>query len=100
MAERAEMLVCGGDDVDLPAAREVLGERGLVRLLCEGGPTLLGDVVRAGLLTEMCATVAPLLAGAAGGMLAGDLPGPVALELVHLVREQNTLLGRWRVRQA
>lgn len=97
LAGCADVLVCGDDEVDLPAARDALRERGLERLLCEGGPALLGDVVRAGLLTELCATIAPVLVGAGDGMTAGGLAAPVELQLAHVVREQSTLLGRWRV---
>ena len=93
----AEVLVCGQEQVDLRAARDRLAERGLVRVLCEGGPALLGDLVRADLLTELCATVAPVLAGDAAGLVGGALPAPVPLVLVHLLREGSTLMGRWRV---
>lgn len=93
----AEVLVCGDDEVDLPEAVRQLADRGHPRVLCEGGPSLLGDLVRAGLLTEVCATLSPLLAGAAPGLLGGALADPVPLVLAHLLREQSTLLGRWRV---
>lgn len=96
-ALRAQVLVAGEDQVDLADAVAQLASRGLTRVLCEGGPGLLGDVVRAGLLTEVCATVSPLLAGEGPGLLAGLMPVPVPLRLVHLLREQDTLLGRWEV---
>ena len=54
LAQVADVLVCGGDRVDLAAALPVLRARGLGRLLCEGGPSLLGDLAAAGLLTELC----------------------------------------------
>lgn len=97
VARHADVLVCGEEALNLRAGVRLLAERGLTRVLCEGGPTLLGDIIRQSLLTEVCATLAPLLAGQADGMVAGSLPAPVPLELVHLLREQSTLLGRWRV---
>lgn len=72
----AEVLDCSGDDpgaVDLVVAVSQLAQRGLRRVLCEGGPTLLGAFTAAGLLDELCLTSAPLLVGgsavriAAGG---------------------------------
>ena len=95
LGETAEVLVCGDDTVDLAATCAELAARGLRRVLCEGGPSLLADLATAGLLTEVCATVSPVLAGGTGGMLSTALPAPAPLTLAHLLREQSTLLGRW-----
>jgi riboflavin biosynthesis pyrimidine reductase len=61
--ERAELIDCGADDVDLHRALDALGERGLHRVNCEGGPRLLTDLVVAGLLDELCLTLSPQLGG-------------------------------------
>ncbi len=82
---------------DLADALDQLAARGLTRVLCEGGPSLLGDLVVAGLLDELCATLSPRLVGRAPGLLAVDLPVPVDLELVHLVEHEGSLLLRWRL---
>lgn len=61
-----EVLDCSGADageVDLGVLLRRLAERGLSRMLTEGGPSLLGAFIGAGLLDEMCLTTAPLLAG-------------------------------------
>lgn len=50
-----------------PAILSALHERGLRHLLCEGGPTLLGQVSAAGLLDELDLTVSPVLVGTAAG---------------------------------
>jgi riboflavin biosynthesis pyrimidine reductase len=97
LARTVEVLVAGDEDVDLAAAVTGLAERGLGRVLCEGGPRLLADLVRVGLLDELCATVAPVLAGAGQTMLGSPLDLPVDLRLVHLLQEHDTLLGRWQV---
>ena len=100
LARVADVVVVGGEDVDLGEGLDALADRGLARVLCEGGPRLLGDVVRAGRLTELCATLSPLLVGDPRGLLGGGLPAPVRLDLVHLLEEEGTLLARWRVRGA
>ncbi len=71
------VLVCGDDDVDLPAALDALAADGLEQVLCEGGPALFRSAVAAGVVDELCLTTAPLLAGGAPGLL-GDpgCPGP------------------------
>jgi riboflavin biosynthesis pyrimidine reductase len=48
---------------ELVDAMGELRERGCGRILCEGGPTLLGSLVTVGLVDELFLTVSPLLAG-------------------------------------
>ncbi len=101
-AEVADVVVCGEHRVDLATALAALRERGLLHVLCEGGPTLLGSVVAAGLLDELCLTWSPLLVGGGDGMriLAGPaLPASVELELAHLLESDGTLFARYLVRR-
>ena len=50
--------------VNLPAAMEMLRQNlGIKLLLCEGGPTLYGNMARAGLIDEKFVTVSPMEAG-------------------------------------
>jgi len=94
----ADVIVAGEDDVDLPAALRALHDRGLRRLLCEGGPTLLTALLTAGLVDELCLTTAPVLLGRAPTLLSQPLAAPTALRLVHLVDGgDGSLLGRWVV---
>lgn len=65
--ELVEVIVAGTDRVDLGMALAALAERGLMRILCEGGPTLLGQLADAWLIDELCVTVAPTLAGRPDG---------------------------------
>lgn len=89
------LLVLGETEVDLRALRATLGERGLVRLLGEGGPHLLHDLLTAGLVDELCATLVPrLVAGEHPRITAG--PGlDIPLELRLLLEQDGTLIGRW-----
>ena len=61
--ERADVIVAGEDSVDLAAAMAALAERGMAVVLTEGGPTLLAELVAAGLLDELCLTLTPLFGG-------------------------------------
>lgn len=99
-AEVADVEVCGDGSVDLVQALEALRRRGLADVLCEGGPSLLGQLAAAGLLDELCLTVVPTLEGsaAAGRALGGPpLPAPLPLTLGHLLEDEGTLLTRWLV---
>jgi riboflavin biosynthesis pyrimidine reductase len=49
--------------VDPAAVLAELARRGLYRVLCEGGPSLLGDYVDLDLLDELALTIAPKLVG-------------------------------------
>ena len=60
----SDVVVAGEAAVEPDAAVEALRSRYGARLaLCEGGPTLLGQVAAAGLLDELCLTISPVLGG-------------------------------------
>jgi len=95
----ADVVICGDEDVDLAVARHALEERGLTRILNEGGPTLFGDLAAAGVVDELCLSLSPLLAGpGARRIVAGELwPGdPRELELVSLLEDDGALFLRYR----
>ncbi len=85
-AKAADVIVAGEEAVDLAAALRALEQRGLTRVLCEGGPHLLGDLTAAGLLDELCLSLSPALAGpGASRIIAGsglDAARPLTLEQV------------------
>jgi riboflavin biosynthesis pyrimidine reductase len=89
------VLVAGREDVDIPRALDMLAERGLRRMLCEGGPSLLGTLVRAGALNELCLTWSPVLAGGDAGRILRGARVDAAMRPVHLLHAEGTLLGRW-----
>src|SRR5207302_935791 len=63
----ADVVVAGEEDVDMRVAIDALAKRGLRHVECEGGPHLLGWLIAAGLLDELCLTVAPVIAGGMAG---------------------------------
>ena len=90
-----QVLVLGEDQVELGATLEHLAERGLTRMLCEGGPHLLRDLAAGGFVDEICLTVVPhVLAGEHPRILAGE-DVDVALSPRLLLESEGTLLGRW-----
>jgi riboflavin biosynthesis pyrimidine reductase len=100
-ARGPDLIVAGDDSVDLRAAVGALGDRGLGRILCEGGPGLLSDVTAAGLLDELCLTLSPVLAGPAAIRVLGatrhpGVPFPARrLSLAHLLEEDGVLFARY-----
>lgn len=96
LAEVADVLVAGDAEVDLAAARAALAERGLTQVLCEGGPHLLGSLLAADQVDELCLTVAPLLAGSgAGRIVAGPGCPPRRLGLTQVLESDGNLLLRY-----
>jgi riboflavin biosynthesis pyrimidine reductase len=76
-AEVADVIIAGEETVDLGAALDALRERGLDRVLCEGGPHLLGDLSAAGLLDELCLSLSPTLAGPGADRIIAGTRAPV-----------------------
>lgn len=64
LAEVADVVSAGPDRVSASRLLDLLRARGLHRVLCEGGPTLLAELVDQDLVDDMCLTVSPYLAGA------------------------------------
>jgi riboflavin biosynthesis pyrimidine reductase len=93
----AVVLTAGQATVDLADGLSQLRARGIRLLLCEGGPTLNAELLRAGLIDEICLTVAPLLAPAGPkGILGSGLPGKlINLHLEHLLEEDGFLYHRY-----
>ena len=80
--------------------RRLRAEHGIESIDCEGGPHLLGDLLRAGLVDELHLVVAAKLAGGEDPttIVAGrELHPPLALELVSLHESGGYLFLRYAV---
>lgn len=89
------VILAGERQVDLGRALDQLGERGLSRVLCEGGPSLMSDLAGAGLIDELCLTVSPRLVGGDGPRITTGGPLDLGLRLGHVVESRSVLLTRW-----
>jgi riboflavin biosynthesis pyrimidine reductase len=100
--EPRRLVRAGTGDVDLTEALDELGRRGYRRVLCEGGPSLLANLLAADRLDELCLTTAPTLVGGDGPrILRGpDLSPPPHLLLAHLLEEDGALFARYLVDRA
>ena len=91
-----EVLLTGDDEIDWTAALDELGRRGLRRVLCEGGPSLLGELLAHDLVDDLCLTVAPVLVAGEGSRIAASSePVHHDLRLAHAVEVDGVLLTRW-----
>ncbi|MCL4286681.1 MAG: dihydrofolate reductase family protein [Thermoleophilia bacterium] len=88
----------GGVDLDA-ALRTLRAGHGVRALLCEGGPTLHGALLAAGLVDDLFVTRAPRVAGGPGpGLFSGLEAGVRELDLVWLCESRGELFARYSVR--
>jgi 5-amino-6-(5-phosphoribosylamino)uracil reductase len=95
------VLVTGEHRADLVTAVRMLGERGLNRVLTEGGPQLFGDLIAADLVDELCLTLSPRLVGGPVGRIAHTEQQlhPRRLRLASAVQADDALLLRYQRHQ-
>lgn len=96
-SKTADVLIAGDDELSAKAVVDKLAELGHRRILVEGGPMLLGELIAAGMLDELCVTVSPLIVGGQGPRMATG-PGPTepaSLRLAMLIEDDGFLLTRY-----
>jgi riboflavin-specific deaminase-like protein len=94
-----EYLRSDGGAVDISALLRELRGRGVRSVLCEGGPTLNAELLRAGGVDELFHCLAPKLAGEpdAPTMVTGVLHQTQEMELVSLLESESHLFMRYRL---
>lgn len=100
LRESVEVMAEGDGEIDWSAVLAEFADRGWRRVLCEGGPSLHGELVKLDLVDELCLTIAPILAaGAAPRIAHGHDPVRHEMALGHAIEGDGGLLTRWvRVR--
>lgn len=83
------------DETAPTAIIEALVERKLTRIICEGGPRLLHDLVAVDLVDEADITVSPLFAGTENSPSTPALPQVAEFRLAHVLHGDDTLMMRY-----
>lgn len=91
----ADVVVLPGDRVRPADALAALEERGLRRVVCEGGPRLLAELVEADLLDEADITISPRFVGSQGTPRTPPMAAATGFELVHVIRDGDFLVNRY-----
>lgn len=93
----ADVISTGSNRVSGKAAIAKLTELGYQRILVEGGPTLLGELLASDLLDELCMTYSPLLEGGESArMITSDQQiSPARLQLGSVLEDDGFLLCRY-----
>lgn len=106
LSQVCEVVPLGTDEVPLGEALGYLDSIGLKRVVCEGGPSILGALAALDLVDEICLTVTPLLSG--GRYSNGErtprildgaaLPeSPRPMRLIHVLEDSGSLFLRYAV---
>ncbi|MFC9896397.1 pyrimidine reductase family protein [Nocardia sp. NPDC127579] len=92
-----EVIEVGGVACTQKAILAALAERGLYRVLCEGGPHLHGELLEADLVDELCLTTAPvLIGGTARRITLSAHEFQTTMRRRHvLLDDDGTILTRW-----
>lgn len=97
LAQVADVITAGEDDVDPRQILAALSERGHRMVHAEGGPTLFASFQRAGAVDSLCLTVSPVLAGGEGHRIAtGPTSENQPVGLALLLEEDGALFTEYR----
>lgn len=95
-ASGAEVLMCGTGAIDWSEVVAELDARGWRKVLCEGGPTVFGELIQADLVDELCLTTAPLLAAGDARRIAHSvIPLSRDMRLAFAEAVGDVLFTRW-----
>lgn len=100
-AERfATVLVAGDETVEPAAALRALAELGYQVVLCEGGPTWLGELAAADCLDELCLSISPLMGGDPFPVSVSPAGAETArFSLKSIMSEDDTLFLRYETQR-
>jgi riboflavin biosynthesis pyrimidine reductase len=94
--------VIASDDLSAASAISTLAGLGHRKILVEGGPGLLGQIVASGLLDELCLTVSPVLEGGHAPRIIAGAPElaqaaqiATGLTLAMVLKDADFLLSRY-----
>jgi riboflavin biosynthesis pyrimidine reductase len=101
LADVADVVVAGPSSVDTTLMRQVLIDRGLSQMHCEGGLRLFGDLIRDNTVDELCLTVRSVLEGPGAPRIVSGPPVDAQrpFDIAHALSADDTLLLRY-VRKA
>jgi riboflavin biosynthesis pyrimidine reductase len=92
----ADVVVCGDRAVEPRTMLAALAQRALLQVLCEGGPHLLGTLIEADCIDELCLTLSPVVEnGSAGRITAGAPLSPRRMRLLQVITAGDMLMLRY-----
>ena len=93
--EHADVMVVTDLGADAGAVVRALQERGLERIVCEGGAKLLGSLVEAGVVNEFDVAVSPLLMFEGQPLIDAHLARPMNVTLAHVIEDDGFIFTKY-----
>ncbi|MEU8318297.1 pyrimidine reductase family protein [Nonomuraea sp. NPDC048881] len=97
---RSDLIIAGDDGVDMRLAVRELHERGLTRVLCEGGPRINAQLSADDLIDELCLSVSPMLVAGGAARILNGVAAQVPLDLRQVLEEEGVLFCRYTREQS
>lgn len=104
LEEKAEVIICGKEEIDLIHMMEILYNKGIKSLMVEGGSTLNWNLIKTGLVDEIRLIHMPFIVGGddtptlVGGEGFSSLEEVVKLKLrAHFIRGSH-LITEWEIK--
>jgi riboflavin biosynthesis pyrimidine reductase len=89
----AEVIIVGEERPDVQQILGELASRNLYRILCEGGPTLFGQLFAARAVDEICLTLSPQVGGK--GQISVDSSDLLPMRVESVLARDEALLVRY-----
>jgi riboflavin biosynthesis pyrimidine reductase len=93
--DHADVMVLPEMDHDPSVIIRALNERGLDRVVCEGGAHLLGSLLEADCIQEFDVAISPLLMAAGQPLLDAQLPHPRTVRLSQAIEDDGFIFTRY-----
>jgi riboflavin biosynthesis pyrimidine reductase len=95
LSKVSEVITCGRHEVDFALVAKLFIEREWLKVLCEGGPALLGQLNASGLVDEVALTISPLLVGNGTSLLQERKETRRHFTLSSLLQAEGNLFARY-----
>ncbi|MFD3431332.1 pyrimidine reductase family protein [Nocardia fluminea] len=97
-AAGATVLELGDTSIESGAIIEALANLGLHQIICEGGPTLAGQLAADHILDELCLTTVPTILGGPAGRVTHGRLASLPVRCKHIIVDQDgAQIARWIV---
>ena len=99
----AEIIICGKEKVDLKKLMEILFEKGIKKILVEGGGTIIWSFLKEGLVDEIYVFIGNIIIGGKNSPTLADGDGSenfqdiISLKLMDIIKFEKGILLKYKI---